>query len=265
MKTLLITSLLALPSTLFAGQATITGVGRVPVAPDYVQLAIDVNAECYKTPSEATQAADAIASQIATFLEAKIDRTKGDDVIANGGYTQPFSRYVSGPNGESKKACAGTFQKRSSITLKKTDVATFPALFDEIQNLVYGQFKPGDISDESASAVATIGTPTTQLFHATQARWERVSQGEAVQNAIAKFESMFFADCEISGYSIVEYSEPNRYAREQPYERVQEAFSAGAPSSAPLSFDSHWVNTAINVKFEFHGGQCHKKSTKQEL
>jgi uncharacterized protein YggE len=259
MKTLplLIATLIPLGASHFAsaGEAVVQGTGRVSAKPDYVTVTINVSAECYGTPAEASSAADSLASSVFTFLKGRINTNEGaqDDLISNGGYTQPYERYTTDENGRSKRECKDTFQKQNAITLKSSNIEGFSKLFDEIQSMVYGQFAAK--GDGQSTVYATINQPTTHLFHATKDAAEKLARAKAVQNAVEQFEAMFIEQCAVTSYQITGLGEPEAGVRPMPYESRALA-AAGGDTGAPIQFDLEWINAGVTVKFSFEGGRC---------
>lgn len=238
-----------------AGEAVVQGIGRVSAKPDYVTVTINVSAECYDTPSEASSAADGLSNSIFSFLKSRMDTGEGshDDVISNGGYTQPYERYTTDENGRSKRECKGTYQKQNAITFKTANIQGFSSLFDEIQTTVYSKF--AGKSDGQSVVYATINQPSTHLFHGTKDAAEKVARAKAVQNAVAQFEAMFVEQCAITSYQITGLGEPESAVRAMPYESRASAAAAG-DAGAPIQFDLEWINAGVSVKFSFEGGHC---------
>lgn len=250
-------------ANVLAGQATFSGTGRVESRPDYVQLMVTVKSECHPTPSEARGAADSEAARIFDFLKSNINENNDfDGVFSNGGYTQPFSKYVRKGN-QSHQVCVDTFQKTTTITMKTSKIEEFSELFDGIQEFVFDNFTPQAKSNQSDSPLTyvTLGQPQPRLKQQIRSEREKEAIRLAVKDAKEKFE-MTHDLCQITRTQIVRISEPG-LPRPQPIAHYGKRMAMAADmafaessSPAPVEFDVHTVSKTLIVDFEFEGGWC---------
>lgn len=248
-----------LPSfTSFAGEATIIGKGRVSADPDYVSLTLRVTSECYSTPAEASRANDAKVSDLTEYLQAFVNMGEDsrDDILANGGYTQPFSRTLYPDGLDSFVVCEGTFQKTTTVILKSTNVSSFGSVLTGIQEYVFADFQPRKSKNDGPVTFVSIYQPSPELFHETRNRKESEALLLAKSDAINKFETLIHGSCEINYYQIVEIGEPDESVHEMPYASKSSALGSGEAASVPVFFDAHWVKRAVKIKFYYEGGRC---------
>lgn len=251
---------LGLSHLAFGGSGSFIGEGRKPHAPEFIQLVATVHSECYASPAAAVNATDAVASRIFNFFKSQIDPSNGKDaVLTSGGYTRPFSRYISTSR---RTICNNTFQKTTSITLKTANIKNFSSDFSEIQDLVYAQFlKPSIVQLNVGQPVTyvTLGTPVPQLYNSTRQNMEKKVLAMALENAIEKFKATMVSACEITSYRIVTFAEPSAgMSRPVAYGRSlsDETLGHSPGATAPIEFDSLWIRKSLNVKFKFEGGHC---------
>jgi hypothetical protein len=211
---------------------------------------ITITSECYPTVKEATLANDAIASRIHSYLTTLIDPNNArEQVLATGGYTQKFSRTIQ-VNNVQVIECKGTFAKTSSLTLKSTRVADFASIFDDMQERVYADLRDASEEGNNPTTYVTIDTPSPALFYDHRAALEEKAIALAVAHAKAKFDAANSDACKITSTDLVginDFSTPS-------VSKSEAAFDA--PRSAPVSFDSQWVNVDVTVEFQFEGGHC---------
>lgn len=247
----------------FASEAYFVGTGTVSSTPDYVELSIYVNSECYKSTSLARQATDNVASEIVNFLKMRIKNT-GDfknKIITNGGYTQPFSKYINNQHG-SRQVCLGTFQKRTTITIRTSDVANFSELFDEIQDLVYSSYKQSAPNVDEPVNYVTLDAPQTRITRENNAILEKTALGLALKNAKERLFAAF--GCEPLRVEIIDMSETQASQTPQTHSYAPKMMRAMAMDSgggqmeaaAPIEFDALLVSKNIYVKFSFIEKPC---------
>lgn len=232
-------------STKFVGE------GRLFAAPDYVELEISVQAECFATPLAASEAADAAAAKVMALANAAIDpESSKDGVFSRGGFTRPFSRYV----GSGQTVCNGTFQKTATIVVKSSRLSRFASAFGQLQRAVLGGplSKPNTPTREVGITFASLGTPVPRLYHETREQLEQRALASAIANARKKFEATAKAACGATSHRIVSFVERSADGgRPIPY--------AGTPrgsGSGGLQLEAIWVNKLLDVYFAAGTGSC---------
>ncbi len=244
--------------SIFAGEATVAGEGRISAKPDYVSLTLRVASECYRAPRDASAANDAKVAEVVHYMQTLVDLSEysRDDVLANGGYTQPYERTVYPRGAESVTVCSGTFQKISTIVLKSTDVAGFGEVLAQIQEYAFADFQRISSDDEIPVTYMAINQPSPELFHETRSGKEKDALKAAKLDALEKFQTLIAGPCAVSHYQIVDISEPEGAMNSKSYASEPSSFAPGRGVNAPVLFDDHWINRAVNIKFYFEGGRC---------
>ncbi len=230
----------------------VVGEGRLEHAPQYFELSISVNAECYPTPVAASRAADQAVGSLMKSLRPLIDSNNPKDgVFSRGGFTQPFYRRTR----HGATVCEGTFQKVSSITVKSSRIDSFSGDYAKLQRAVLtGTLKqPLDPGDQSTTH-ATLSTPTPQLYFETRERLEQQALADAIDNARAKLAATAKAGCRTAKPKLLKFEESNQLdGRPIPYagtkrQRVRD--------SGSVAFDAIWVNKLVDVYFKIPPGAC---------
>lgn len=243
--------LMLLPTLGWTAQAYIMGQGRVLSTPDYVELGIQVQSQCYSTPKEAREANDDAARKIVDFLNEKINgEGYYNKVISEGGFTQAYSTYH-----REKVLCQNTFQKNTQIRIRTQKMDQFESLFDSIQKEVYKHFEtqPRGLVESSVTFV-TLSSPNPQISSEHQQKLERDAMGLALNDAKAKLKVMF-AEQPITNLKISEVSEiapeaprPMPYMKSSPQMMAMDSAEGG---SAPVQFDDQWIHKTVYFRFTF--------------
>ncbi len=235
-----------LPGEAAADMTKLVGEGRLPHKADFVELQIEVHSQCYARPIDAVNATDAAVAKIMGMLSDQLDANNSkDDVFSRGGYTAPYSRYDSKSD---RTFCEGTFQKSSTVIMKTSKVDSFAKDFAELQNIVFTTMSgPADPKLEQGVTVASVGTPTPQLYFETRERLEREALADALENARAKFEATADAACEGADYHVLKFVESSASAgRPIAYAATPEG---PAGEDGAVGFDAIWVNKLLDVYF----------------
>ena len=232
------------------------GEGRLSQAPEYIELAVTIQSECYATPLAASEANDAAVAKVMALLRKSTDSANSKDGVLNsGGFTQPFSRYL----GHNRTVCESTFQKTTQLMLKTSKIADFRTHFHEIQRTVFSASMraPTDRDKEQAQAVtfAKLDTPKTRLYYETREKLEQQALGLALDNARKKFEATAKKSCGIGDYRIVNFSEPTVHGGREIAYGVS-APRGGDSGGSSLEFDAIWINKLLEVSFEAKSGTC---------
>lgn len=228
------------------------GEGRLSHAPEYVELTMTITSECFPTPLAASQATDAAVAKAVRFLRGKIDKSNPKDgVFTRGGFTRPFSRYVS----VGVTVCRGTFQKTSTITMKSSRVAQFDRDFATIQRMVLGGSlrKTDDPRSQDAITFANLGTPTPRLYHQTRERLEQEALAKALANARKKLAATI-AVCGKTSPRIVKLEEKSVHGgRPIPYARSQ---PRTGDANTTVELPAIWINKLLHVYFHLEPNAC---------
>ncbi len=251
-KLLALTLMIVMP-TVFAGEARLTGSGRVLSEPDYVELSIQVQSKCYPTPKKAREANDEAARAIVDFLNKHI-QGEGyyNKVITTGGYTSPFQVYH-----RDRILCEQTFQKHNSITIRTQQVEKFEALYDDIQKEVYNQFstQPMGMIENSVTFV-TMSSPMAAVSQERRDLLENRAITMALNDAKGKLKSLFIDNpllnlkvTEISEMPIASQPQPMAYRGGRSNDMM--AMSAEKMAPAPVQFDEQWIQKQIYFRFVF--------------
>lgn len=231
---------------------TFIGEGRLSHAPEYIELTVTVEAECYPTPMAANKAADGAVAEVMALLRTTLDPANPKDgVFTQGGYSRPFSRYESG-----RTVCRGTFGKTASITVKTSRIADFASRYPDIQEQVLTRSlrQPDDKSSERPTTYATLSTPQPRLYYETREKLEQSALADALVNARQKLEATAAKGCGERTYEIVRMVErdvnegrPIAYGRSQP---------SRSGSGSALELDAIWINKILEVAFATKPGKC---------
>ncbi len=229
------------------------GEGRLSHPADFIEFTVSVQSECYPTAIAASQANDRSSKKVIAALRKFVGAGQSKDgVFFKGGFSSPFSRYVS----SQLSVCQNTFQKTASVTLKTSEIEKFSKEFDEIQKLVFeagAASPPKQSRAENELTYISIKTPETHLYYETRERLEQQALADALDNARKKFESTAKMACGVSGYKILRFVESSPSAgRPIAYGRSQPNSTAGS-----LEFDAIWVNKLLTVAFLAESKICH--------
>lgn len=236
----------------YSAEALIIGEGQVESAPDYVELSIQVQSQCYPTAEDARKINDTAAKKIVDFLNSKIKKKDSYNFVASsGGYTLPFQYYY-----QNKYLCQNTFQKQNTITLRTQDLAHFEGLFAEIQQTVYQQFsRNAPTVVESSISFVTMSEPLPGISNELRSKLEKNALGVAFKDASAKLAALF-ENKKIENLKMI-------YASELPPPEPKPFFqSSGAPmmmgarvakseEAPPVQFAQQNINKVIYFKFTF--------------
>ncbi len=232
----------------------LVGEGRIASPADFVELTVHLQSECHATPAAASAATDKAAAKVMDHLRSAIDPAReGDGIVASGGFTEPFERYVS----SGRRICQGTFAKRSSLIMKSSRVAEFPAIYRQLQLSIFSSTlqKPAGGSS-SPTTFATLETPALRLDHQTREKLEREALGLAVTSARQKFETAAGSMCKSAQPRLVKFVERNASVG-RPI-----AYGAASQKAAPgsaIEFDQIWVNKLLDVYFELDEAACRQR------
>lgn len=233
---------------------TLVGEGRLSHAPEYIELKVTIQSECYATPVEASAATDAAATEIMALLRAAIDeQNPKDGVFSSGGFSRSFSRYIN----SNVTICQNTFQKTTQIAMKTSKIEAFAKQYDDIQRAVLSASlrEPADKTKPTGITYASLGAPQTRLYYETRERLEQQALADALDNARAKFEATAKMACGIDGYRILRFNESNPDAgRPIAYGRSQR--SSRSERGTALAFDAIWINKLLDVAFVATSGTC---------
>lgn len=166
-----------------AGNIQVIGTGEVSQQPDALAFTINVEAKCYATPKEASQAADAVSEKLFKALQKLFPKKDDNNAITtHGGYTEAYMHYAVRNN---PKPCHNTFQKTVQLTVNSTEMANFEAVFNQVQDLVYSQTQPpGQITD--SITFTTMNQPIPQLSFKKYQALEKQASRQALQDAEQK-------------------------------------------------------------------------------
>lgn len=227
------------------------GEGRLAAAPEYIELTVRLQSECYDSPAAASAATDRATAQVRRILIGATDsKHEGDGVFSHGGVTRPFSRYE-----HNRRTCRGTFQKSADVVMKSSRVAEFPREFSRIQQaiLVGTLRKPPAGSTEVGITFATIATPIPRLTHEKREQLERDALADAMANARDKYSAAAKLACAKSSFRVV------RFVERSPSEGRPIAYDRSAPSAGTgpaVEFDAIWINKILVVDFELASKSC---------
>ena len=227
------------------------GEGRLSHAPEYIEFAVTIRSECYPTAMAASQATDQAAARVMKSLRATIDASNPKDgVFSEGGFSQPFSRYIN----SNLTTCQNTFQKTSTITMKTSKIDEFSKRYAEMQNQIFSQLQaPNGTSQSKSITFATINVPQSRLYYETREALEQQALADALTSAREKFETTSKMACGIKNYRITSFTETNPGAGRP----IAYARSTPSPSGEQtLAFHAIWINKLLNVKFEAKSGDC---------
>jgi uncharacterized protein YggE len=226
------------------------GEGRLSHAPEYIEFAVTLRSECYPSALEASQATDKAAARVMEFLRATVDtKNPKDGVFSEGGFSQPFSRYIN----SNLTTCQNTFQKTTTITMKTSRIEDFSKNYDDIQAQIFSKLQaPSDTAHGRSVTFATIKVPQSRLYYETRENLEQQALADAMSSAREKFETTSKMACGIKKYRITSFSETSPDAgRPIAYER-----STPSPSGQALEFQAIWINKVLEVRFKAESGDC---------
>jgi len=257
MKTVLIAVLLLASQNIFAGDSQLVGTGRATAPADFVELTATVSAECYLTAGEAVNAANAMAQQVYTVLQAAANSSLGDDVYTQGGFAAPFSKNIyTDTNTSGTTVCGNTFQSQSTITLKTFDVKGFAAAFTMIQNALYAPgFQKPAVDSASPIAYTVLGQPSPEWTEQTRAAVETQAAQLAIDDAKTRMAAYAVEAC-VSQWSI---SRINDGAPVQNVPYGDGNADLGVPVSTPgpvVNFEPAWLSRSVTVDFVWDGGRA---------
>ena len=184
----------------------------------------------FRTPAEASRAADAAVARLNRSLRPLIDATNPKDgVFSRGGFTQPFYRRTR----HGQTVCEGTFQKVSNITVKSSRIDSFSRDYVKLQRAVLtGTLKqPVDPGDQSTTH-ATLSAPTPQLYFETRERLEQQALANAIDNARTKLAATAKAGCRTAQPQLLKFE--NRIGSMDGPSRMPEPSDSARAIAAPL-------------------------------
>lgn len=245
--------ILITPGLTHATKVELSGQGKVLSEPDYVELRLHINSQCYNTPQDAANANDKAAAKIVSYLNSKV-KNDGyyNKVVSHGGYTQTFQSYH-----RNNIYCKDTFQKSNNIIFRTKDINNFANTFNAIQDKVLESFAKNPKNYiESEITFATISSPQPLISQDKQTELEQQAMSLALKNAKAKLTALFKGQS-IDNFKITHISEqaapiPSPIYNTRQKEMMLASDSAhGASYTAPVQFDSQWLNKTLYFTFEF--------------
>jgi hypothetical protein len=248
--------LFLLSATAFAGTARFTGQGHLSSPPEYVEVTVNVSSLCYSDINDARDATNDAVNQILELFKTIVDPTNPkDSAHTNGGTTSISSGHrVAGSN---VLACVSTFKKVAKVTLLTTDLAGFEENFQAIEDLVYGELSGVSTSAEEPLTVATLKVPVAHVFSETVERVSIQALSQAMTNSKDKFKILMDAGCGVHSYRIDSAVEPHPSANiRNPYAGTRGIPRPGSGSGSPVMFGDVWITKALDVTFDFQGGDC---------
>jgi len=238
----------------YCAQALISGQGQVLSSPDYVELSILVDSKCYSTPDDARQVNDEASRKIVDFLNAKIKKKDNYNiVISTGGYTLPYETYY-----QDKFLCQNTYQKQNTIIFRTQELEHFETLFNDIQNMIYKQFKrtAPTIIDSSVSFVI-MSNPTPSITDALRTQLEQKAIALAFNDASQKL-SALFGNQKMQNVKMIDASEfsPDEptpfYAQSAAPMALMRAGGMNKQAErAPVQFEEQTIKKTIYFRFTF--------------
>jgi hypothetical protein len=220
------------------------GSGMVKHSLEQVQVTINVNAKCYKSPLSAYEAADQVVADVIRLLEPKIQPGNPNDRVIHVGIST--SEYVAYNPGTSARICEGTYQAESTIILKTSEISDFGRIFAAIQQDVLSLARPSvDPTKESLSV--SVQTPVKLLYPETLRVLELQAVQKAKLNAVKKFE----AACPGTQYQIIAISDPILKVRTDERASMPTPIVGGDPS--PIYFNELQMTYELFVKFSYFG------------
>jgi len=239
------------------GTTKLVGEGRLSHAPEYIELHVRVQSQCFATPLAASEATDAAVAKVMKMAQATIDATnKKDGVFSRGGFTQPFSRYIN----RSLTLCEGTFQKTATVVIKSSRVSSFSARLTDLQRTVLaGSLRKLDNKrGDKPVTFATLSEPAPRLYYETRERLEQEALADALANARKKFQAAAKVACGNTKHRVARFVETSASsARPISYGRSSTASGSG---SGAVAFDAIWINKLLDVYFDVDAGTCSVRS-----
>lgn len=167
------------------GQITIVGKGEVEEEAQWASVALKVQSECFKNPSEAIADNDQKVSAISEVLNSLKAANEYDRVIVKPGLVAPFSRHRNYGD-DSKVECKGTFQKTTHITFRTSDIKKFPSKYHDLQQEVRKAFTAAD-EVEAPRTYVEILSASADVCEKTRLAMSIQALNEAHDNAEAIF------------------------------------------------------------------------------
>ena len=224
------------------------GEGRLSTNPDYMELTVTIHSQCFATPLEASAANDAAASRVRSLMRSAINQDNpSDGVFTQGGITQSFTRYTASPG------CAQTFEKTTTLIMKTSKLAEFPAELARIQKAILGGTLSRATSRVQSKPMtfATMQMPTPRLNYATRERLEKQALAAALESARSKFRETVKPSCGGARHRVIKFLERSaENGRPIPYE------ATGGSADALVAPEAIWINKTLEVHFEMEGESC---------
>ena len=234
---------------LFAAKVQVVGTGEAISEPDQVSFSVNIQARCYPTLLEASNAADKLAEALFNQLNTLFpQKDKINQIATHGGYTQP---YYPPTHRDTPSPCQNTFQKTTQIVITSTRLSDFEKQFNEVQNLVYNTYSAandGNVSE--ASAFVTLSQPTPALSFDKSLQLEMSALDAALENAKEKAEKLV-ANESAANLKLIEMHETLPQTQPIPMLRMESARFASSDSSAPIAFEQSRLEKQIEAIFEY--------------
>lgn len=249
MQKILIMILSCYCSLALAGKIQVIGTGETTSKPDYVELTLSIQAQCYPTVSEASNAADQKAAELYQKLNVLFPQKDNDNYITTqGGYTQLFYG-ITARNG-TETACQNTFQKTTQISINTTKVDGFSELFNKVQDIAYQETSIPTQAVQTKITFVTLDQPLPKLSFSKTRQLEITALQNAMQNAKEKANQLTQNEGD-TNLKLVEMYEvmPGQAMPMMRSDRMM-AF-ASAAASAPVAFENSIIEKQIMATFEY--------------
>lgn len=247
MKKILIMLLSCYCSFALAAKIQVIGTGETSSEPDYVELSLSIQAQCYPSVSEASDAADKKAAELYQKLNVLFpQKDTYNHVTTQGGYTQPFYGVTQRNNGE--VICQNTFQKTTQILITTTKMDEFSVLFNKVQDIAYQEPSAPTQEVQTQISFVTLNQPMPKLSFSKTRQLEIKALQNALQNAKEKA-SHLTKNENAAALKLIEMYETTP-GQPMPMMRTERAmFQASA--QAPVAFENSVIEKQILATFEY--------------
>ncbi|MCS5707316.1 SIMPL domain-containing protein [Candidatus Berkiella cookevillensis] len=250
MQKILIMILSCYCSLALAGKIQVIGTGKTSSEPDSVELTLSIQAQCYPTVSEASNAADQKAAELYQKLNVLFpQKDNNNHITTQGGYTQLF--YGITPRNGTETACQNTFQKTTQISISTTKVDGFSELFNKVQDIAYQEASMPIQAVQTQITFVTLNQPLPKLSFSKTRQLEISALENALQNAKEKASQLTKNEGATSLKLIEMYEAMQGQAMPMMRSERMMSFANATSASAPVSFENSVIEKQIMATFEY--------------
>jgi uncharacterized protein YggE len=251
-KSLLSLLLFSANVCVYASEMTLEGIGSVGQKPDYLEISVNINGECFESQDAVLQTVNSASQKIQNIFQDFAD-LNSDEVIAVPGQTKRQTTTVF-KNGAYTTVCHERWNSGNIVTLRTSNFKNW----SEIQKQILG------VSDLYNGAVTEPGNPITRitlndpkqsLYPETYHELQTKAFQEAVKDAKNKFAAVA-NDSDFTHAEIVNILQKPKYFSEgskKSRARLKQYSDKFTPN-----FDLMYAMVAVDVTWKFFdNGQKH--------